>query len=152
MEFENGQTLQATGDLHLPSRRQSPVRKPDAKWTLPNSKIEANERPTEAALREMKEETGLSSDAIGLLASHKFDRRAHVFRMAIPDTFAAGAQNEIADCCWISPSEVDDIAVKKPVLTLIELYVATAEGTLGTLNADDRPPGIATRAVRQPSV
>lgn len=104
------------------------VRKADAKWTLPGGKIEANEGPAEAALRELCEETGLDSQALEFLALHEFDSRPHhVFRVAVPDTLAARPQNEIADCCWVSPLDLDK-AIKKPARKLLQLYFANSSG------------------------
>lgn len=103
------------------------VRKPEAKWTLPGGKIEIDEGPTEAALRELSEETGLASDALEFLATHKFDSRAHhVFRLAVPDSLAAHPQNEIADCRWFSPRDLASKAVKRPSIKLLKLYGETS--------------------------
>lgn len=99
------------------------VRKAEAKWTLPGGKIELNEGPPEAALRELSEETGLSSDALEFLAHHQFERRAHyVFRATVRDAMVARPLNEIADCGWFSPQEVGTAAVKRPSMKLLELY------------------------------
>lgn len=100
------------------------VRKADAKWTLPGGKIEANEGPAEAALRELCEETGLDSQALEFLALHEFDSRAHhVFRATVADALAARPLNEIADCRWFSALDLDK-AIKKPARKLLELYFA----------------------------
>lgn len=99
------------------------VRKAEAKWTLPGGKIEVDEGPGEAALRELVEETGLASAAIEFLARHQFDRRAHyVFRVTVSDALAARPQNEIAACGWFSLRELCDAPVKRPSMKLLELY------------------------------
>lgn len=98
------------------------VRKADAKWTLPGGKIEANEGPAEAALRELCEETGLDSQGLEFLALHQFDSRPHhVFRVTVPETLAARPLNEIADCRWFSTVDLD-MAIKKSARKLLELY------------------------------
>lgn len=100
------------------------VRKAQAKWTLPGGKIEANEGPAQAALRELSEETGLDTEALEFLALHEFDSRAHhVFRVTVPASLNARPQNEIADCRWFSFVDLDK-AVKKPSRKLLELYFA----------------------------
>lgn len=104
------------------------VRKADAKWTLPGGKIEAHERPAEAALRELCEETGLDSTALEFLALHEFDSRPHhVFRATVPEYLAAQPQNEIADCRWFSAVDLDK-AIKKSARKLLELYFAGSHG------------------------
>ena len=101
------------------------VRKAQAKWTLPGGKIEANEGPAQAALRELSEETGLNTDALEFLALHEFDSRPHhVFRATVADALSATPRNEIADCRWFSSVDLDK-AVKKPTRKLLELYFAT---------------------------
>lgn len=98
------------------------VRKAQAKWTLPGGKIEANEGPAQAALRELCEETGLDTEALEFLALHEFDSRPHhVFRATVRDSLHATPQNEIADCRWFSSVDLDK-AVKKESRKLLELY------------------------------
>lgn len=100
------------------------VRKAEAKWTLPGGKIEANEGPAEAALRELFEETGLDNEVLEFLALHEFDSRPHhVFRVSVPESLDARPQNEITDCRWFSFVDLDK-AVKKPSRKLLELYFA----------------------------
>ncbi|MBD9416323.1 NUDIX domain-containing protein [Pseudomonas sp. PDM16] len=110
------------------------VRKAEAKWTLPGGKIEANEGPVEAALRELCEETGLASEALEYLALHQFDSRAHhVFRLSVPAALDARPLNEIADCRWFAPEDVDLSPVKRPSLKLLKLYCSVSDiGTAST--------------------
>ncbi len=99
------------------------VRKPEAKWNLPGGKIETDEGPGDAALRELGEETGLIADVIEFLALHRFEKRAHhVFRMAVHESLAARPQNEIAACGWFSPEDFHRLAMKRPCLELLRLY------------------------------
>ena len=99
------------------------VRKAEAKWTLPGGKIEADEGPAEAALRELNEETGLASETLEYLATHEFATCAHhVFRLAVPEALAATPRNEIADCRWFSAEDVACKPVKRLCLELLRLY------------------------------
>lgn len=101
------------------------VRKAAAKWTLPGGKIEIDEGPVEAAMRELSEETGLTAAALEYLALHEFASRAHhVFCLDVPASLAATPCNEIADCRWFSPRELTRKPVKRPCRRLLRLYDA----------------------------
>ncbi|MNS90838.1 putative mutator protein MutT4 [compost metagenome] len=53
------------GDAVLLIRRGTPPRQ--GEWSLPGGRIEPGERLTDAALREMREETGVEAELIGLI-------------------------------------------------------------------------------------
>lgn len=46
------------------------VRKRNAKWNLPGGRVERDETPHEAAIREMAEETGLAFDELRYLTMY----------------------------------------------------------------------------------
>ena len=52
------------GSVLLVKRKRSPYA---GLWTFPGGKTEPNERPREAVLRELKEETGIDADIEGIL-------------------------------------------------------------------------------------
>lgn len=104
------------------------VRKPEAKWTLPGGKIEANENPLQAARRELCEETGVDAEALEFLAFHQFDSRGHhVFRLTTAEPLDARPLSEIADCRWFAPDELPEGPVKRPCLELLKLYGAALD-------------------------
>ncbi|WP_252271649.1 NUDIX hydrolase [Pseudomonas subflava] len=112
------------------------VRKPEAKWTLPGGKIEADEGPTEAALRELSEETGLAFKAIEYLALHEFGKGTHhVFRLAVADSLTARPQNEIADCRWCSVDDLGRLPVKRQIRKLLSLYCQASADEPGLAGA-----------------
>jgi 8-oxo-dGTP diphosphatase len=53
------------GDEVLLIRRGAPPR--EGEWSLPGGRIEAGERAADAALRELREETGVEAEVTGLL-------------------------------------------------------------------------------------
>lgn len=53
------------GDQVLLIRRRTPPRL--GEWSLPGGRIEAGERAADAALRELREETGVEADLIGFI-------------------------------------------------------------------------------------
>ncbi|HOY32396.1 MAG TPA: NUDIX domain-containing protein [Bacteroidales bacterium] len=91
------------------------------KWDLPKGKIDGDERRKHAALREVREETGLKN----LLLVRRIDRTYHVYtekndqilkktywyEMAAIDVapLVPQADEDITDIRWFEPDEIDDV-------------------------------------------
>ena len=99
----------------LVARRQS-------KWVLPGGILKRGEHRTDAALRELKEETQLS----GKSAKHLFDFRGkqkhhHVFSCEIPNRAKARPSNEISRCRWVHLDDLPDLMTSGPTTGIVKL-------------------------------
>lgn len=92
-------------------------------WTFIAGKIEPGESPADAAVREVKEETGLRIRAGGLIGRrvHPKTGRTMVYMAARPthgtDVFVGDAE-ELAEVRWVSLTEADELmgnAIFEPV-------------------------------------
>jgi len=98
-------------------------------WSFPGGKVEADEHPLQAAIRELKEETGLSGKHWRHLgkASHTYAGRAfHFLLFACICTNISGLNSE-SPHTWASIKELNDYpmpeanAKLKPLLTIPEM-------------------------------
>jgi len=92
-------------------------------WTFIAGKIEPGESPADAAVREVKEETGLRIRTGGILGRRVHPRtgRTMVYMAARPthgtDVFV-GAPEELAEVRWVTPDQADELmdgAIYEPV-------------------------------------
>jgi 8-oxo-dGTP diphosphatase len=97
------------------------VRKRNAKWNLPGGRVEKDETPLQAALREMAEETGLNFDQLCYVSEYEEDKVVH-FLFEASQTLAKKPRprNEIDDCRWFSAEELGKRNVRGPILSLLK--------------------------------
>lgn len=83
-------------------------------WTFIAGEIEPGESPADAAVREVKEETGLRIRSGGVIGRrvHPKTGRTMVYMAARPangtDVFV-GDSDELAEVKWVSPAEADEL-------------------------------------------
>ncbi len=96
------------------------VRKRNAKWNLPGGRIERDETPLEAAMREMAEETGLAFDELRYLTMYREDNVIHYLFEARKADDKPRPRNEIEACRWIKARDVSKRRVRRPIKTILK--------------------------------
>ena len=97
------------------------VRKRNAKWTLPGGRVEVNETPLQAALREMSEETGLAFDKLRYVAQYREDKVIHyLFEAQVAVPRKPRPCNEIEACRWFKPKKMARRRVRRPIMTILK--------------------------------
>ncbi|WP_213879314.1 NUDIX domain-containing protein [Pseudomonas sp. dw_358] len=100
------------------------VRKRKSKWNLPGGRVEPDETPMQAAVREMAEETGVALDQLEYVSEYVEDRVIHyLFESRLPARQKPRPCNEIADCRWFNAREMD----KRNVLGSIRALLKRSE-------------------------
>lgn len=97
-------------------------------WNLPSGRVEVGESIEEAAVREVKEETGYSINLTGKVAviheGHDYNVK-HVYAGEISDGDLAVKEDEIMDAQWFSFEEMESMRdqIRMPwVLEAVHVY------------------------------
>ena len=103
------------------------VRKRKAKWNLPGGRVEQDETPMQAALREMSEETGLCFDQLFYVSEYEEGKVIHFLfeaRLTLPKK--PRPCNEIDDCRWFTAKQVGKRNVRGAIRTLLKHCAAAS--------------------------
>ena len=97
------------------------VRKRKAKWNLPGGRVEQDETPLQAALREMAEETGLAFDQLSYVSEYEQDKVIHfLFEAKLTLAQKPRPGNEIDDCRWFKAKHVNKRKVRGAIRSLLK--------------------------------
>ena len=105
-------------------------------WTFIAGKIESGESPADAAVREVKEETGLRIEAGGVIGRrvHPNTGRTMVYMAAQPthgtDVFV-GDQEELAEVRWVSLAKAEEL-MNGMIFEPVQKYLKQALGNGNT--------------------
>ena len=84
------------------------------KWGLPKGYVDEAELPEHAAIRELKEETGLNGEILRILGIRtrvKTDKTAVFicYLVEVTDYKTARCEKEISDIKWVKSTQIDEI-------------------------------------------
>ncbi|MEV0199813.1 NUDIX domain-containing protein [Nonomuraea sp. NPDC050691] len=110
-------TVDEAGRILMQRRRDT------GQWALPMGKMEIGETPTECAVRETAEETGVRVEPVGLLGVYsdpghivaytdgEIRQEYEVMLIARPIGGQPGANDEASDVRWVAPESLSDLDI-----------------------------------------
>lgn len=110
-------TVDEAGRILMQRRRDT------GQWALPMGKMEIGETPTECAVRETEEETGVRVEPVGLLGVYsdpghivaytdgEVRQEYEVMLIARPVGGQPGANDEASDVRWVAPENLSDLDI-----------------------------------------
>lgn len=100
----------------------------NGQWLLPGGKVEKNELPICAAVRELWEETGLVAESIRFMFSHQSYSNNHsVFLVSVSEEAHVLARNEVALVKWLTPDEYFHIKLTPATEKILDIASKMAD-------------------------
>jgi 8-oxo-dGTP diphosphatase len=99
----------------LVARRQS-------KWALPGGLLKRGEHLSDAALRELKEETRLAGKSAKYLFQYRGAQKLHhVFFCDVSKRAKPRASNEISRCRWVQVEDIPRLTISAPTKVIVKI-------------------------------
>lgn len=122
------------GKVLLAQRSKPPL---DGVWSLPGGKVETGEKAREAALRELREETGIEAEILGvadvadvILRNEDGSLKVQYVITAFFGIWKSGTAAAASDCMaveWVNPGDLSSHTLTEGTAVVIERAAALLE-------------------------